>query len=64
MISKEVITERQQAVANAIANQRLEGLEPEAKAVDDLTLFAEGKCEIEDVLARFQQRIASGEIFR
>ena len=55
---------RQAAVANALANQRLEGLEPDAKVVLDLQRFAHGECEIDEVLNNFKERIASGEIIR
>jgi xanthine dehydrogenase iron-sulfur cluster and FAD-binding subunit A len=55
---------RHAAVANALANQRLEGLEPDSKVVLDLQRFARGECEIETVLKNFQARIASGEVFR
>jgi hypothetical protein len=55
---------RQAAVTNALANQRLEGLEPEAKVVLDLQRFARGECEINVVLNNFKARIARGEVFR
>lgn len=54
---------RQAAVNNALANQRLEGLEPEAKVVQDLQRFARGECEIGIVLSDFKARIARGEVF-
>lgn len=58
------VSARQAAVTNALANQRLEGLEPEAKVVLDLQRFARGECEINVVLNNFKARIARGEVFR
>lgn len=55
---------RQAAVRNAIASQRMAGLEPEAEFVLDLHRFARGECELEDVLNTFKARIARGEVFR
>ncbi|KGF62083.1 antitoxin VbhA family protein [Pseudomonas lutea] len=53
---------RQAAVANALANQRLEGLEPDTKVVLDLQRFARGECDINAVLNNFKARIANGEV--
>lgn len=44
--------ERRQAVANAVASQRLEGLEA----------FAEGKLGIEAILEEFRGRIVEGRL--
>lgn len=63
MHSKATLQARRQAVSNAIASQRLEGLEPEGMAVEDLQRFARGECEIGDVLSNFKARIARGEVF-
>lgn len=54
---------REAAVANALANQRLAGLEPDAQVVLDLQRFARGECEINEVLNNLKARIASGEVF-
>lgn len=54
----------QAAVNNALANQRMEGLEPEARVVLDLQRFARGECEIGVVLSNFKARIARGEVLR
>lgn len=55
---------RQDAVANALANQRLEGLEPDAKVVLDLQRFARGEGDLNEVLNNFKARIASGELIK
>ncbi len=62
--AKASLKARQAAVTNALANQRLEGLEPEAQVVLDLKRFARGECEISAVLNNFKARIARGEVFR
>ena len=49
--------ERRQAVANAIASQRLEGLEPDAEVIRQLEAFAEGRLGIEAILEGFRSRI-------
>ena len=54
---------RQAAVANALANQHLEGLEPDTKVVLDLQSFARGECDIDVVLNNFKARISIGEVF-
>lgn len=64
MPDKSHLRARQAAVTNALANQRLEGLEPDAKVVLDLQRFARGECEINVVLNNFKARIARGEVFR
>jgi hypothetical protein len=64
MSDKSHLRARQAAVTNALANQRLEGLEPDAKVVLDLQRFARGECEINVVLNNFKARIARGEVFR
>lgn len=63
-MSQKQITERTRAVRNAVAHQRLEGLEPDALAVEDLNRFARGECDINAVLTNFKARIARGEVQR
>lgn len=55
-------TERRQAVANAIASQRLEGLEPDVEVIRQLEAFAEGKIGIETILGEFRGRIVDGRL--
>ena len=54
--------QRSRAVANAIANQHLEGLEPDAQVIAELELYAQGKCELEDVLNDYKSRVARRDI--
>jgi hypothetical protein len=55
------LRERQHAVVNAVASQRLEGLEPDPRTVADLERAAAGELDISDVLRILKERIASGE---
>jgi len=55
------LTERHAALDNAIATQRLEGLEPDAQTIADLERVVRGEIEVGDVIARLRQRITAGE---
>lgn len=54
--------ERRQAVASALASQRLEGLEPDAEVIRQLEAFAEGTLGIEAILEAFRGRIVDGRL--
>ncbi|NNB82290.1 antitoxin VbhA family protein [Pseudomonas aeruginosa] len=54
--------ERRQAVANALASQRLEGLEPDAEVTRQLAAFAEGSLGVEAILEEFRGRIVGGRL--
>jgi hypothetical protein len=56
------VAERLAAVRDAVASQRLEGLEVDAETVADLERAARGELDVEAVLAGIQARIARGEI--
>lgn len=49
-------------MANSIASQRLEWLEPDAEMIRQLEAFAEGKVSIEDILDGFRGRIVDGQL--
>lgn len=55
------LNERRRAVVNAVASQRLEGLEPDARTVVDLERAATGELSVADVLRTLHARIAAGE---
>lgn len=61
MLEEREIAARRAAVANAVATQRLEGLEPDPATIADLERAARGEIEVSDVLARLRQRIAAGD---
>lgn len=54
--------ERRQAVSNALASQRLEGLEPDAEVIAQLRDYAEGRREIGEIVAEFRGRIVGGQL--
>ncbi len=62
MLTEREQAERREAVANAIANQRLEGLEPDAQTIADLNSMARGELTLADAHARLYARIAAGDL--
>lgn len=54
--------ELQRALDNAMANQRLEGLEPDATTVAALERVVAGELTIADVLDSVLARIAAGKL--
>lgn len=60
MLDKATLRGRQRALDNAVANQRLEGLEPDAKTVEDLGRVVKGELSIADVLKSVRARISAG----
>lgn len=52
------------AIENAIAQQRLEGLEPSRAVVDDLERAAHGEISIDDVIANIEKRFRDEQIFQ
>lgn len=61
MLDEREIAARREAVANAVATQRLEGLEPDPQTIAELERAARGEIEVADVLARLRERVAAGE---
>lgn len=51
----------QRGLDNAVANQRLEGLEPDAKTVAELGRVVTGELTIAEVLQNVRTRISAGE---
>lgn len=56
------LQELQRALDNAVANQRLEGLEPDATTVAELERVVTGELTIADVLDGVLARIAAGKL--
>lgn len=56
-LTEREIEERRRQVSNALASQRLEGIEPDEQTVEDLNRFAVGKLELADVIDRLNARI-------
>jgi hypothetical protein len=61
MLDTNEIEQRRRAVANAIASQRLEGLEVDAQTQAELNLVALGELEPADVIASIRQRLIANE---
>lgn len=61
MLSAHDLKERRHVVANAVASQRLEGLEPDARTVADLIRASAGELSVADALRTLKDRIAAGE---
>ena len=55
-LTEREIEERRRQVSNALASQRLEGIEPDEQTVEDLNRFAVGKLELADVIDRLNAR--------
>ncbi|MNK88465.1 Antitoxin VbhA [compost metagenome] len=55
------LKERRRAVVNAVASQRLEGLEPDSRTIAELERVAEGTSSVSDVIDTLRSRVAAGE---
>ena len=56
------LAERNLALENAIASQRLEGLEPDPQTIEDMQGVVRGEFEVEEALRRLRERIALGQL--
>ncbi|MFA1685912.1 hypothetical protein [Achromobacter dolens] len=61
MQNQATLQELQHALDNAVANQRLEGLEPDATTIAELERVVTGELTIADVIEGALARIAAGE---
>lgn len=61
MHDKATLRDLQRGLDNAVANQRLEGLEPDAKTVAELGRVVKGELTIAEVLQSVRTRISAGE---
>ncbi|MFY3457783.1 hypothetical protein ACOTJD_14065 [Achromobacter xylosoxidans] len=61
MQNQATLRELQRGLDNAVANQRLEGLEPDATTVAELERVVTGELTISDVIENVLARIAAGE---
>ncbi|WP_273723801.1 antitoxin VbhA family protein [Bartonella sp. AU18XJBT] len=62
MLSEEEIKRRRFAAKNALASQRLEGLEPDPKVVAQVERYIIGELEISDIIKDYIERIKRGEV--
>lgn len=57
MIAEQEQVARQTVVKNALASQRLEGLEPERQVLEDAQKWARGEKTISQAIAEFKARL-------
>ncbi len=58
MLNERELRERRAAFDNAIGNQHLEGLQPDAETIDDLSLVVNGELTLDDAYVRLHARVA------
>ncbi|WP_375613214.1 antitoxin VbhA family protein [Bartonella sp. AP153HLJHH] len=62
MLSEEEIKLRRLYAENALASQRLEGLEPDPKVVEQMERVIIGELETSDILKDYMERVKRGEV--
>ncbi len=62
MLTRREQSERRESMQNALASQRLEGLEPDAQTIADAERWTRGEVEIAEVIANFANRVKRGEV--
>jgi hypothetical protein len=60
-ITEQELEKRNLALENAIASQRLEGLEPDTQTIEDLKCVVRGEFGVEESLRRVKERISFGQ---
>ena len=60
-VTGQELAKRNLALENAIASQRLEGLEPDPQTIEDLQCVVRGEFGIEESLRRVKERAALGQ---
>ena len=60
-VTGQELAKRNLALENAIASQRLEGLEPDPQTIEDLQCVVRGEFGIEESIRRVKERIARGQ---
>ena len=59
--TEQELAKRNMALENAIASQRLEGLEPDNQTLEDLKCVVRGEFDIKESLRRVKERISLGQ---
>ena len=59
MIAEQEQIERHAVVQSALASQRMEGLEPDARVIEDAEKWARGEMAISAAIADFKSRFQS-----
>jgi hypothetical protein len=60
-LTEQELAKRNIALENSIASQRIEGLEPDPKTIEDMQCVVRGEFGIEESLRRVKERVALGE---
>lgn len=60
-ITEQELAKRNLAFENALASQRLEGLEPDPKTIEDMQGVVRGEIDSEEYFRRVKERIALGD---
>jgi Antitoxin VbhA len=63
MLSEQEQIQRQETVQNALASQRIEGLEPDAIVIEDAQKWSRGEITIDTAVANYKARVQD-EILR
>ena len=59
--TEQELAKRNLALENAIASQRLEGLEPDPQTIENLKCVVRGEFDVEESLRRLKERIHLGQ---
>ena len=60
--TEQELAKRNLALENAIASQRMEGLEPDSRTIEDMQCVVHGEFDVEEALRRLRERINLGRI--
>lgn len=60
-MTEQELAKRNMALENAIASQRLEGLEPDDQTIADLKRVVRGEFGLQESLRRVKERISLGQ---
>jgi len=59
--TEQELAKRNMALENAVASQRIEGLEPDPQTIEDMQCVVRGEFGVEESLRRVKERVALGE---
>lgn len=59
--TEQELAKRNLALENAIASQRIEGLEPDPQTIEDMQCVVRGEFDVEESLRRVKEGVALGQ---
>ena len=59
--TEQELAKRNLTLENAIASQRIEGLEPDPQTIEDMQCVVRGEFDVEESLRRVKERVALGQ---